>query len=247
MKILIVGFGRSGTTLLMEFVGLHPQVRRMFDERNMIFGRTKEELFRLREFRDRKNRVERVRANLETDTWGEKIIFVGKSNLPSLYIKYETIEAMKHYCKKWNEFFLPDAKIIFIVRHPLDVIPSILRRRKKWAAVDRQEQVKQHFEVMPKAIKFAKTLSNCLFIKFEDLTSNPVETLIKVFDFCSLDSSHNLVKRITETNQLQRPYTSLNPSRAFVYRRKGRRTNYKGLDKLLEVLNKIEGVRYERE
>jgi len=247
MKILVVGFGRSGTTLLMEFIGLHPQVKQMFDERNMIFDRSKEQLFKLRRFRDRKNRTNRVHANLEKDTWGEKIIFVGRDNLPSLYIKYETIEAMKRYCKKWNDFFLPDARIIFIVRHPLDVIPSILKRRKKWTEEFRQEQVKQHFEVLPRAIEFAKTLPNCLFLKFEDLTSKPIETMKKVFVFCGLDSSHSLVKRITETNRLQRPYTSLVPSRAFAYRRKGRRTNYKGLDKLLEILNMIEGVRYERE
>lgn len=246
MKILVVGFARSGTMLLMEFIGLHPQVRQMFDERNIIFGRTKEELFRLRSFRDRKKRINRVRANLKTDIWGEKIIFVGRSNLPSLYIKYETLVVMKYYCKKWNKFFLPDARIIFIVRHPLDVIPSILKRRKKWTEVDRQEQIKQYFEVMPEAIKFVKTLPNCLIVKFEDLTSHPVETLTKVFAFCNLDTSLDLVTSITKTTKLTRPHTSLTPSRAFAYKRKNRRTDYKHLDRLLKILNTIEGVKYER-
>ena len=107
MKILIIGFQRSGTTLLRRMLHGHPEVRRMFHEEFLLKKcQSKDSLYKY---------LINHKISPDKDTWGEKVPF---------YPSVRKISVLK-YCDIWNDYFGEDARILHIIRHPIDVAFSI--------------------------------------------------------------------------------------------------------------------------
>lgn len=97
-KILVVGFQRSGTTLLRHILSKHPDVKRLLHETRILKKvNTKKQIYK-------------KYSSLSDDlVWGEKVPYFGNNPIT--------------YCKKWKMCF-DNYRIIHIVRHPFDVIRS---------------------------------------------------------------------------------------------------------------------------
>ena len=110
MKILVIGFPRSGTTMMQRIIRQHPDVKKVFFETNLmkLIGTEKENLLN-KKFPQGKN-------------IGEKVIYekevMGKAT--------NDAPTPVDYCKMWNKGFKNEARIIQIIRHPYDVWNSLL-------------------------------------------------------------------------------------------------------------------------
>lgn len=232
MKMLVIAFPRSGTTLTQRVLRSHPEVKRMFFETNHLkkIGTSRE----------------RILNNLfpEGQNIGEKVIYekdvMGK--------RKNTDITPVDYCKLWNKRFKKEARILQIVRHPYDVWNSILL--KKYIKRDLKNAIikmeKAYFTHIPEYFSRISNFPNCLTIKYEDLVMNSKEMNSKIYEHCGL-SPHMR-------------YEDMRSSRVFAYKRKGlviqndkRLKNYKtefmkimdeNIDIMLETLNNFAGVKY---
>jgi hypothetical protein len=234
MKILVIGFPRSGTTLMYRVIRMHKNVEKMLFETNMMK-------------RIGTNRENSLNAIFPKDVnIGEKVIYekevMGKikSGAPT------PVE----YCKRWNKTFKGEARIIQIVRHPYDVWNSILIkkyiRRDKKDAIIKMEKI--YFEYIPRYFDRISKFKNCITVKYEDLVSNPKVVIPKVYKHCKLDRTNS-----------RREY--MRSGRVFVYKHKGFKIHEKRLEKqknefmkimgeniegCLKVLNQFPGPEYEK-
>lgn len=226
MKVLVIGFQRSGTTLLRRLVQHHPNVRHVFHEH-----------FFLARFSTRKRLavfLRTKRVSIDKDNWGEKVPFYAGSIRKKL--------KLVQYCEMWNTYFPKDSKIIHIVRHPVDVSLSVL---KKYKVKSLQIPLQKYVKLVPRLIKGLNDFDNLLTIKFEDLVIKPEETLTRVFSFCDLDSDPKTVSQvIREMSKNKSPkYQQINESRAFAFKERGVKVNF-DLTETTELLNSIGGVEY---
>lgn len=94
VKILVIGFQRSGTTLLRKIFQKHPEVQIMFHEKRIL---------------NKPSQLKQQKNELKDKVWGEKVPFYGNS--------------IDSYVNKWMNQF-PDYRVIHIVRYPGDVLES---------------------------------------------------------------------------------------------------------------------------
>jgi len=233
MKILIIGFPRSGTTLIHRIIGSHSEVRKMYFERNMMkrIGTQNERSL---------NQIFPEGKNL-----GEKVIYereiIGKTNS-------ESPTPIK-YCKLWNNRFKNEARIIQIIRHPYDVWNSILIkkyiRRDKINAILKMQR--KYFEFIPNYFDRISKFKNCFTVKYENLVLEPNIIIPKIYEHCGLNGRYTPIER-------------MRAGRVFAYKIKGFRIYDKRLKKqknefmgimdekmeeCLKVLNQFPGVEYE--
>jgi len=171
MKILIVGFPRSGTSLTHRIFNKHPEIQKMFFETFIIRNYKKKQLVNLyKEFSPGVG-------------CGEKIIYtkpvIGKQNSMTVI----------EYCQKWNSFFKEEARIIQPIRHPADSWKSMIKNsvhRKKSGVMKRLYNL--YFETIPKYTEIINSFQNCFTFKYENLIMNRDEVVKDLFSFCNLPS-----------------------------------------------------------
>ena len=161
---------------------------------------------------------------LKTDTWGEKITYVkpiiGRSGLTPV-----------DYCEKWNKLFGNEARIIQIVRHPNDMWNSLLRLRKKQGrAKNIPKQVDRYIDSIIKYTSAIDSYPNCLTIKYEDVIDDSKTMTKKLYDFCWLPKGYYHKKKMRK-------------NRIFAYKKDGILIK-RDFSKVIEELNKIEGIKY---
>lgn len=132
----------------------------------------------------------------------------------------------------WKKIF-PDLKIINIVRNPIDVSISLLRRQKELKSTDKYiftnflasfipllsvnkggilssfnlENIDDCLLLYKKYLNEMKSnnniyKNNIINVHYEDLLENPMDELLKIYDFCNL-KNHNIeviVKNINSKN-----------------------------------------------
>jgi len=119
MKILVIGFQRSGTTLLRRLIDLHPNVLWILHETRLL---SKEGLTNVNVIsRYIKNNISNAEsykfATILKKNWGEKLPWYGNGS------------NIIYYANKWSNIFRDESKIIHIVRHPIDVALSNVEKR----------------------------------------------------------------------------------------------------------------------
>jgi len=194
-KILITGFQHSGTTLLQQLINCHPEVGWIESEEGYIeFDKPKDWIVMMA-----KKRV----PNLKKYAWGEKIPW---GNRPS----DKHGERVIGFSKKWLKFFGKKARIIHILRHPIDVASSgSLNGSPGKNALD------LIFNSLPKYIDFINTDRRCATIVYEDLVLEPELYLSKIFKFLNLKDDKKIVKSVMNTTL---KFGKINPERAYAYR-----------------------------
>lgn len=221
MQILIIGFQRSGTTLLRRLFHQHPDVRQIFHEKFLLRAcKSKDELI---QFVDSKGISPLV------ETWGEKAPFYpGVRRIPVI-----------EYCKRWNRYFGETSRILHTVRHPIDVALSVEKKRGKGGI---EHPLNLYKSVMRSVVPKIKNMKNAFTFKYEDLIINPDEVLPQMFEFCGIDKDIDFRETMS---MLKNPkYQSFDTSRAFAYKRNPPKIQI-DLSSTINVINRtVGGVEY---
>jgi len=238
MKIQIIAFPRSGTTLMKRTVESHPDVRKIFFETLLLRKRSKEQL------------IKKYPVFSPGINCGEKNIYA-KPYFGKGRPKSPTDMTPLEYCKKWNKFFGKEARIIQIVRHPFDVWNSILLKRyiKQGRQDSAIRNLKLYFESFPKYIQQIDRMKNCMTLKYEDLILNFDDKSSEIYSFCNLSTNHINIR--SETMRTGRVFA--HEKRGLVIRKDKRINKYhkefskimnNKLPELIEILNKFPGPKY---
>ena len=221
MRILVVGFPRSGTSLTYRIFEKHPEVQRMFFEKWIIKkSKTKKEFYdRFPMFRNEKL------------TYGEKVICekrvtgkIGKTN-----------QTIVDYCLKWNDWFGEDACIVQIVRYPIDALNSLVLSKRRFPRGPVFNLVYQEYlKYIPNYMVEILQIKNCKTIKYEDLLLEPKKIVRELYKHCNLDPKHQFKERIKREKAFK--YLEHNKM-LFKYDKR--------LKKIMETLNTIPGAKYE--
>ena len=222
MKILVIGFNRSGTTLLRRLITMHPEVNKILHEEFILIT-----------YKER-NAIERYlvarKINMSEDNWGDKTPYYPN-------IKMMPVEI---YCKKWIDLFgKKDSKIINVYRHPYDVAFSI---NNKYRSQTFGNGISLYQKAIPRILKATINMPQVMSFKYEQLVSNPDEILPKIYKFCGLSQIDFRNKmKLWENSK----YQSFDKSRVFAYKNKKIPKIKKPLDNIITELNKnLEGPEY---
>ena len=208
VKIFIVGFRHSGTTMLMQLVKAHPQVGFIENEEGFIdFDKPKNWILM--------HAVKRV-PNLKKYAWGEKIPWGTRK---------EDVDGKRviRLSKKWLKFFRGKARVLHIVRHPFDVALSGSGKIGKieWKYIT---------TTVPLVIDYMNNNPKCATVVYEDLVTIPEIHLRNIFQFLSLDSSPKVIEKIIDTPL---KFGKINADRAFAFKNKKINKEF-DYDKLIE-------------
>jgi len=222
MQILIVGFQRSGTTLLRRILQTHPDIRQMFHEQFLLRAcNNKNELI---QFVDSKG------INPFIENWGEKAPF---------YPNVRGISAID-YCRRWKRYFGQNGRILHIVRHPIDVALSVVKKRGKGGV---EHPLRLYKSIMRLNISKIQNIKNSFTFKYEDMLLNPDVMIPKIYECCGVDMNVDFRENLMA---LENPkYQNLDPSRVFAYKNNPPDIDIK-LDGVYDFINKrVGGVEYE--
>lgn len=212
MKILLTGFQRSGTSMHMRIFSGHPQVRCVFNETGIL---TRSE--------DVIDSLLKKKSVTREDIWFEKLPFnrsyIKKRIDPKG--KERTNVHINDYYQKWFETFGNEARIIFVARHPIDVVMSnqALSKRKNKNRVAQVDKLLMKYAVsVTAALNYLKNMNNVLFIKYEDTLINPEQNIKKLFRFCglSVDLKNTTINKKADGIYIGR--RKIRKDRAFAYR-----------------------------
>jgi len=183
MRILVVGFPRSGTSLTYRIFEKHPEVQRMFFEKWIIKkSKTKKEFY---------NRFPMFRN--EKLTYGEKVIcekrVTGKIG--------KTSQTIVDYCLRWNDWFGKNARIVQIVRYPIDALNSLVVSKKKFPRGPGFGTIyKEYLKYIPTYLFEISKIENCMTIKYENLLEEPKKIIRELYTHCDLNPNFEFKERI---------------------------------------------------
>ena len=199
MKILIAGFQRSGTTMTRRLLQYHPNVDRIFHEQKILNkGKTKKDLL----IYARNLGIKDPSSSI----WGDKVPFYDKNPLRQI-----------KYINRWNGAWGKQARTIYLIRHPVDIAISTVRVHMGKSIKD---AISRQNSSVPKVVEELKTMNNVLIVSFESLVTNPKDVLKKIFKFCDLNSSDEILDIVCSAKKEQlRYFDSINADRAFAYRK----------------------------
>lgn len=196
-KILITGFKHSGTTMLMNLLRAHPQVGWIEMEEGYIeYDKPKEWILMMA-----KKRV----PNLKKEMWGEKLPWGDRDN------DFNARRPIS-FSKKWLKIFGKKARILHILRHPIDVASS--------GTIDGKPANKLLNQILNSVPKYIDFVNNNLFsetVVYEDLVLNPHKHLSNIFNFLDLMTSEKILKQVINT---QMKFGKINTERAFAFKKK---------------------------
>ena len=185
MKILVVGIGRSGTTLTFRIFRNNPQVQKAFLEHCIL------------QFYDNRDQLERKHPCFK-GTCCEKINYTTDKIVRNVSPHRGQVDiTIDEYCEKWLDWFGDEARIIHIIRHPLDGIFSFISKRGrkmnlyKGHKIDlvpdniKKKLIEQYLRVAEIYPERISKLPNTLTINYENLIMKP-KMVRNLYSFCGL-------------------------------------------------------------
>jgi len=201
MKIFITGFRHSGTTMTHQLIKAHPNVGWIENEMGYIeYDKPKEWVLSMA-----KKRV----PELKKYSWGEKLPWGTRDD-------DKDGRRIINVSKKWLEFFGKEARILQVLRHPLDVSLSVypLPTTRNTVAKD---QLEFALSSLSNVIDFMNSDKRCAVVLYEDLVTKPEVYLHKIFNFLNLKSNKKLINKVMNTTL---KFGKINSDRAFAYKNK---------------------------
>ena len=212
-KLLITGYKHSGTTMLMQLLRSHPQVGWIeFEEGYIEYDKPKEWVIMMA-----KKRV----SNLKEKVWGEKLPWGDRDS-------DKNSERSIGFTKKWLKYFRNDARVIHIIRHPIDAASS---GRPDGHPGD--DALKQILKTVPLYIDFSNNDKRIASVCYEDLLIEPRIHLDKIFNFLGIVSSQKVLDVVTNTKL---KFGKINADRAYAFEKKGIESNI-NYDEILKKIN----------
>jgi len=192
-KILITGFMHSGTTMLMQLIRNHPDVGWVDDETGYIeFDKSKKWIVQM---------ASKKVPDLKNLAWGEKIPWETRK---------EDFHAKRpiRFSRKWLKTFGKDARVLHIIRHPIDS-----SRSGSWKK-DPEQTFKFALSSLPKYIAFINKDKRCATIKYEELVTEPEKKIKSILEFLNLRSEPKIIKKIMNS---ELKFGKINPDRAYAH------------------------------
>lgn len=224
--IFIIGSERSGTTWLQAMLGGHPNIATTWDKTGPLelefFDIYLSLLVETWDVKNRFNKKGWPRGKGISCLWSkdefnsfindfiEKVyskVIINNSKATHILDKrpgYSLYTDLIHR-------FIPSAKFIHIIRDGRVVVVSLLSTQKRlgwgFTSIERAARGwKKHVLGSRKAMKFGK--KNYLEIRYESLLKNTKEELKKVFRFCSLDYTDDLLNNIVNKYHFEKKMVS---------------------------------------
>jgi hypothetical protein len=198
--IFVTGFQRSGTTLLRRLINAHPNAKILHETRLIKHSRTRADMY----------------ANFDLyfgehhKYIGEKVPYMIKAAQPLAFIR------------KWFDFFGEHGRVIHIIRHPVDVTFSNM---KKLSPKKSDLYLTQYIRSVPRVIDEVNKNKLCMNVVFEDLVYSPRMVIEEVFKFCEIHYNPKILIQVLDAPM--RYFNGVNPDRGYAFEREGRRLKIK--------------------
>lgn len=161
--MFVGGCGHSGTSLLTAILGAHSRIFAIPVETGLFLKSLSEA---------------EIRSALDRH--------VSENTKPNVEYYCEKTPSHVFHSKEIIRMF-PDAKLVFIVRDPRDVIASFKRREVPVARATRR------WENANKAILSATRTLNAHYVKFEELVADPQAALIPLCKFLGIEFERDML------------------------------------------------------
>lgn len=199
----LLGFSRSGTSIVMSYLRGHPDVETGYEEPNALF-RLLTALSWEGEYEEVLSVSKETIKKIEDDSIGLFTRFFYNS----LCVETKkTTAILKHpwlnpYVRRLGEIF-PKAKFVVLLRHPYDTLASTIdfrdtdRQAKMMFPEDLNALIDLYWRHI-KSVMNAKTVlkDRILYVKFEDFLQTPGVVLGEMFEFYNVESNQDLVETI---------------------------------------------------
>jgi hypothetical protein len=174
--ILILGYERSGTTLLRRIVSMHPKLKS-----NLVHEKYRL-LFTCDDLEEAKSKLDQDNCSI---TSGQKI-------------PYYEFSRVKSAVKRFNSFFGEgEFSVIHIIRDPIHCINS----QKVTFRKSINQSINFYFRAVPKTRKYLRNnIDRCLEIRYEDIIDEPHNTVHQIYKW--LDGTEvdtNFINKVVGT------------------------------------------------
>jgi len=209
----ILGFIRSGSTLLMSLCRTHPEIETDVQEPNHIYKLFHQVFFDWQAYKKilgiSPSEVQNMHAEAVmnfTQTYYQRLC--SRTKRTTVVIKQPWITF------RINEIMatFPEAKVVLLSRHPYQALASTVDfTMNNWAAENMFEGKRKMWKILEVYGEAMSAIIRCkhnpknrdriLFLKFEDLLENPHEKLKEVFGWYQVDNSNKIVTEVLEKAQ----------------------------------------------
>lgn len=182
VPIFIVGYERSGTTLLRRLVSMHPRL-----EYELIHERPK----LLQAARNTQHAIDTMTypaTQQKRETGSTMSVRAGQKT------PYATFSQAKGNIDKFRELF-PSAYLMHIIRDPLETISSQVKTFNRKA----DGCIKNYFSAVPKVYKYVLSLPRSCTVCYENLVARPQEVLASIYEWMGATVPLYFIDRIIST------------------------------------------------
>ncbi len=180
--ILIIGFPRSGTTLLRRIVSMHPGLDYELiheDPGPLLAAKSKEEAIKNLTY-------EHVQAGKPL---GSTMSIIAGQKIP-----YSRYKVAKSFINQFGLFF-GDFSIMHIYRNPVDTVSSGV----KTFSANPLIRIVQYFLTVPRVRNLLQDYDNVLELRYEDLIRTPAEVTSRIYDWIGGAVDAAYIERVLTT------------------------------------------------
>ena len=180
---LVIGYERSGTTLVRRLMSMHPAL-----EYDLVHERPRE-MLKCKKTKQAIRKLTSPATQAGEKTGGTMSILAGQK-IP--YVNYIfALRVVKHFIS-----LFPEASIVHVVRNPAEVIESQVRTFKKNAT----KCAEAYKSSVPPMIKFCSRLRNRnAMICYGRVTSEPMDLLRVLYEWMGEEVDEEHIKKVIST------------------------------------------------
>jgi hypothetical protein len=180
--LLIVGYERSGTTLLRRLVSMHPDL-----EYELIHERVNK-LYKCKTTKQAINVLSYAGTQAGEKTGSIMSIRSGQK------VPYTTAKGARKTVKKFRSLF-PKSWIIHITRNPIYAINSQVRTFNR----DPKACIRNYFKAVPAIVKWLRAVNGVKFVQFEDIISTPQAFVDDLYAWIGGETPLSHIKNVIST------------------------------------------------